>query len=282
MARRGSNPATATRPARDTRAARRETGSIAPPRPADDPAERPDRPSTAVDRAAFRTGVRAGAPFAAASILLAVSFGALAVDAGFPTVAAVAMSAVVFAGSAQLAALATVASGGTLGVALATAALAHSRFLPMGIALGPSLPGGPVRRGLEGQAMVDASWAMAARPDGTFDRSFLFGSTAIQYVAWVLGTALGAFGGDAIGDTDRFGLDAVYPTFFLVLLIHELRSGRGRGVAAGGALIALVLIPFTPAGVPVMAASLAALIGLHARPARDASPDRRADPDAAP
>jgi 4-azaleucine resistance transporter AzlC len=222
-------------------------------------------PSVAIDRPAFRRGVRAGAPFAAASILLSVSFGALAVDAGFPTIAAVVMSAVVFAGSLQLAALSVVTAGCTLLAALGTAALAHSRFLPMGIALGPSLPGGPLRRGLEGQATVDASWAMAAREDGTFDRSFLLGATAIQYVAWVAGTAVGAFGGDAIGDTDRFGLDAVYPTFFLVLLIHELRSGRGRGVASAGALIALLLIPFTPPGVPVMAASLAALVGLRRR-----------------
>lgn len=220
----------------------------------------------AIDRPAFRRGFRAGAPFAAASGLLSVTFGALAVDAGFPAIAAVLTSALVFAGSAQFAALAVVTSGGTLGAALGTAALAHSRFLPMGIAIGPSLPGGPVRRGIEGQAVVDASWAMAARPDGTFDRSFLFGSTAIQYAVWLLGTVIGAYAGDAIGDTDRFGLDAVYPTFFLVLLIHELRGGRGHRIAAAGALIALALIPFAPAGVPVMAASLAALVGLRSRP----------------
>lgn len=175
------------------------------------------------------------------------------------------MSVVVFAGSAQFAAVAIVAAGGGLGAAVVAAALVNSRFLPMGIALGPSLPGGPVRRGLEGQAVVDASWAMAARPDGTFDRSFLLGSTSVQYVTWIAGTAAGALGGGLIGDTDRFGLDAIYPTFFLVLLITELRSGRGRGVAAAGALIALVLVPFTPAGVPVLAASLAALAGLRTR-----------------
>ena len=119
---------------------------------------------------------------------------------------------------------------------------------------------------------------MSARPDGTFDRSFLFGATAIQYVAWVLGTALGAYGGDALGDTDRLGLDAVFPTFFLVLLIHELRQGRGRSVAAGGALIALALIPFTPPGVPVMAASLAALVGLHARDGSGPPPEGKPTP----
>lgn len=220
-------------------------------------------------------------PFAAAGFLLSLSFGALAVDTTFPVVAAILMSAIVFAGSAQFAAVAIVAAGGSLGAAVAAGALMNSRFLPMGIALGPSLPGGPVRRSLEGQAVVDASWAMAARPDGTFDRSFLLGSTAIQYVTWIMGTVAGAVGGGAIGDTDRFGLDAIYPTFFLVLLISEVRGGRGRGVAAAGALIALALIAVAPPGVPVLAASLAALAGLRTRGIRAPSPHpegRRDDP----
>ena len=52
----------------------------------------------------------------------------------------------------------------------------------MGAALGPSLPGGALKRAAQGQAVVDASWAMAARGDGTFDRWQLFGATALQYV----------------------------------------------------------------------------------------------------
>jgi 4-azaleucine resistance transporter AzlC len=260
-------------PARDRSGRTRDDRGIVPARP----------PST-IDRDAFRTGLRAGAPYAAAGFLLSLSFGALAVDSGFPTLAALLMSAIVFAGSAQFAAVAIVSAGGGLGAAVVAAALVNSRFLPMGIALGPSLPGGPVRRGLEGQAVVDASWAMASRPDGTFDRSFLLGSTAIQYVTWVAGTAAGAFGGGLIGDTDRFGLDAIYPTFFLFLLISELRAGRGRGVAAAGALIALVLIPVAPPGVPVLAASLAAVVGLRTRGAGDAAGPAAvtADADRAP
>ena len=38
-----------------------------------------------------------------------------------------------------------------------------------------------------------------------------------------------------------------------------------RGVAAAGALIALVLVPFTPPGVPVLVASLAAFAGIARR-----------------
>src|SRR3954465_13672287 len=154
----------------------------------------------------WRAGLRAGAPFAAAGFLLSLSFGVLAREAGFSAVQAIVMSAIVFAGSAQFAALAIVAAGGGLGAAVAAAAMMNSRFLPMGIALAPSLPGGPVSRAAQGQTVVDASWAMANRGDGTFDRWFLFGSTAVQYVTWLAGTAAGALGGDALGDPDRLGL----------------------------------------------------------------------------
>jgi 4-azaleucine resistance transporter AzlC len=250
--------------------------AAAPETPAEDAAEREPGAGASphhepLDRAVFRRGVRAGIPFSVASGLVALSFGTLAVDVGFPVLAAIVMSAVVFAGSAQFATLTIVAGGGGLGAAVLAAVLVNSRFLPMGVALAPSLPGGPVARALQGQAVIDASWAMAARPDGSFDRSFLFGFTALQYATWVVGTALGAFGGNLLGDTDRFGFDAIFPTFFLVLLITELREGRGRGVAAAGALIALALIPFTPTGVPVLAASAAALVGLRQRGLPDPS-----------
>ena len=59
------------------------------------------------------------------------------------------------------------------------------------------------------------------------------------------------------------GLDALFPAFFLYLLLVELRERRARPAAAIGALIAIALVPVAPAGVPVLAASLAALIGLR-------------------
>ena len=146
----------------------------------------------------------------------------------------VATSALVFAGSAQFAALAVVTGGGTLAAAIAAATLMNGRFLAMGVAIAPSLPGGPVARGLQGQAVVDASWALANRGDGTFDRWLLFGTTLPQYVTWTLGTVAGVYGGSLIGDTDRLGLDAVFPTFFLGLVLAEMRDPRSRVVALLG------------------------------------------------
>jgi 4-azaleucine resistance transporter AzlC len=210
----------------------------------------------------FRQGVRLGIPYAAAGFVLSLSFGVIARQAGFSALQAIVMSLVVFAGSAQFAAVSIVGGAGGVLSAIAAAGLMNSRFLPMGIALAPSLPGGGVSRAAQGQAVVDASWALASEGDGTFDRWRLFGTTAPQYVTWALGTVTGALMGSGV-DIHRFGLDAIYPTFFLALLIAELRDERARGVAAAGALIALALVPIAPAGIPILVASVAALIGLR-------------------
>jgi 4-azaleucine resistance transporter AzlC len=222
-------------------------------------------------RERFRQGLRLGVPFAIAGGLLATSFGVVAREAGLPAIAAIAMSAIVYAGSAQFTAIAILAAGGGVGAAVGAAALMNSRFLPMGVALAPSLPGRALWRAAQGQTVVDASWAIAAREDGTFDRWLLFGSSAVQYVTWTGGTVLGVFGGSLLGDPHKLGLDALYPAFFLALLISEARSRRARSSAALGAAIALVLVPLTPAGVPVLVASLAALIGLTRRAQAEAA-----------
>jgi predicted branched-subunit amino acid permease len=175
------------------------------------------------------------------------------------------MSAIVFAGSSQFAALAVLASGGGAAAAIVAGALLNLRFLAMGVALAPSLRGGPLRRAAEGQAVVDASWALANRGDGRFDRDLLVGATLAQYPCWVIGTAIGALGGGVLDDPRTLGLDAIFPAFFLALMWDDLRDRRALAVAAAAAALALALVPFTPAGVPVIAACLPAIIGARRR-----------------
>jgi len=206
-----------------------------------------------------------GAPFAVAGCILAMSFGILAGEAGLTDVEAVIFSAIVFAGSAQFASVSIIAGGGGAGAAVAAATLMNSRFLPMSAAVGPSFSGGALKRAAKGQTVIDASWALSSRGDGTFDEALLLGASAIAYFSWVTGTAVGAIWGDRLGDPDALGLDAIFPAFFFGLLLNELRSRRARGVAALGTALALALVPFTPAGVPVLVASLASLAGLTRR-----------------
>lgn len=213
----------------------------------------------------FRPGIRTGIPFGLAAFVAGISFGVVARPV-MGTVAPIVMSVVVFAGASQFGAAAVLAAGGDALTAIATGIMLNARFLPMGIAVSRALKGGPWRRALEGQAIVDASWAAAHMGGGRFDRYMLIGSTIPQYPGWVIGTAIGVFGAGALGDPKAIGLDAVFPAFFLALLWSEAAaSGRARIAALGGAAIAFALTPLLPAGLPILLASAAALIGLRAR-----------------
>ena len=208
----------------------------------------------------YRAGLRAALPLIVPTGLIGMVFGVNAADAGWGSLAPIVMSIVVFAGSAQFALLSVLSDGGTLIAALAAAVLINMRFLVMGIALAPSLVGGRVRRALEGQTLVDASFVLAANGDGTFARRRLIGATAPQFLVWVVGTAVGVLAGDSIPDPEALGLDVLFPAFFLALLAAELRIPERRVIAAAAAVIALVLVPFAPAGVPIVAACGAVLL----------------------
>ena len=118
--------------------------------------------------------------------------------------------------------------------------------------------------------MVDASWALASRGGGRFDREFMMGATLPQVVAWIGGTVIGVLGSDVVGDVQRLGLDAIFPAFFMALLVDELRGG-GQTIAAAliAAALSLALVPLVPPGVPVIAACAGAL-GLRSGPRDDA------------
>jgi 4-azaleucine resistance transporter AzlC len=209
-----------------------------------------------------RSGIRAGLPIALPTLLLGVSFGVLARPV-MGSIAPIVMSVVVFSGAAQFAALSVLAVGGAAGAAIAAGVLMNARLLPMGFAIGPALPGGVGARAAQAQAIVDASFAMASRGDGTFDRGLLLGATIVQGVGWITGTVIGVVVGPVVSDPQVLGLDGIFPAFYLTLLVAEARGRRALMAAAVGAVITLTLMPFVPVGIPIIVASVGALIGLR-------------------
>ncbi len=218
--------------------------------------------TTTAENATLSDGIRAGLPLVLPTFAIGTSFGVLA-EPEIGAVAAIAMSVIVFAGAAQFASVSILAAGGSLASAVSAGLLVNARFLPMGLAVAPALHGGSLQRAAEAQTMVDASWAIANRGDGTFDRLLMMGATITQGAAWWGGTIVGALAGSLLGDPETLGLDALFPAFYLALLAEELRDRTALASALLGAAIALALVPFTPPGVPVVAASLAALLGLR-------------------
>ena len=210
----------------------------------------------------YRDGIRAILPLMPAIVAFGASFGVLARAAGVDALAAVVMSATTFAGSAQFAVVSVLGAGGTAAAAIGAAVLLNGRYLPMAVAASGAFRGGPVRRLLEAQLLVDESWALSSREDG-FDRKVLVGAGGLLYLGWNAGTAVGVIAGDSLADPATLGLDAAFPALFLALLVPLLRH-RSTPVMAAllGAAIALALTPITPAGVPVIAATAACAVGL--------------------
>jgi 4-azaleucine resistance transporter AzlC len=203
--------------------------------------------------------------FGLAVFATAFSFGVLARPV-MGTVAPIVMSIVVFSGAAQLGSLAILTAGGSVGAAIAAGILLNARYLAMGLALAPSLGGRPLSRTAFGMATVDASWAAASTGDGRFDPWYMVGVTVPQYIGWVLGTVVGVLVGSSLGNPETLGLDALFPAFFVALLYEEARRRRKLVAAGGGAGIALVLTPIMPPGLPILVASLAAVVASRMRP----------------
>ncbi len=113
--------------------------------------------------------------------------------------------------------------------------------------------------------MIDETTAMALAQDGEADkrRAFLLTGASV-FVFWNTGTLIGALAGGGIDPRD-LGLDALFPAVFIALLAPQLRRPGAPAAAIAGVVVALVLLPFTPAGVPVMAAAAAGVIALAAR-----------------
>jgi 4-azaleucine resistance transporter AzlC len=203
--------------------------------------------------------MRRGLPFGIAVFAIAISFGVLARPV-MGSVAPIVMSIVVFSGAAQFGALAVLHAGGGTGAAIAAALLLNARYLAMGVALAPSLRGRSLSRAAFAMTTVDASWAAASTGGGRFDPWFMVGASIPQYAGWVLGTIIGVLIGGSLGNPDDYGLNALFPAFFIALLFEEVH-GRPRAAAAlGGAAIALLLTPLAPAGLPILAAAAAAVV----------------------
>lgn len=210
----------------------------------------------------IRDGVRAALPLAPSPLLFGLTYGVLADATGFGAAAAVVMSATTFAGSAQFAAVSVLDAGGTIAAAILAAIFLNARYVAISVTVASIFPGGRARRLVESQAIVDESWALSGRR-GRFEWPILVGSGLVFYVLWVGSTALGTVLGGVLEDPNALGLDAAFAALFLALAVGYLRERRAQQAAALAGVSTLLLIPVAPAGVPIIAASAACLLGLR-------------------
>jgi predicted branched-subunit amino acid permease len=192
------------------------------------------------------------------------AFGAASVAAGLSVLQSCLLSLLAFTGGTQFAVVGVVAGGGAPGAALAGGLLLGSRNTLYAMRLAPMLRVRGVRRLVAALGTIDESTAMAVgQPNEELGRVAFWWTFAGVFTFWNLTTLLGAVAGSLI-DPATVGLDAVVPAAFLALLAPRLRAGvLERRIAAVAALIAFLLIPITPAGVPVLTACAALLVAFQ-------------------
>ncbi len=189
------------------------------------------------------------------------AFGAAAVAAGLSVLQTCLLSLLAFTGGTQFAVVGVVAGGGSLAAALASGLLLGSRNTLYAMRLAPLLRVRGGRRLAAALGTIDETTAMAVgQTEAELARVAFWWTFGGVFACWNLSTLLGAIAGSIV-DPETVGLDAVVPAAFLALLAPRLRAGAvERRVAIAGAVIALALIPFTPPGVPVLAACGALLL----------------------
>jgi len=211
-----------------------------------------------------RSIVRDALGIAIASGAYALSFGAISTTAGLNLLQTVALSVLMFTGASQFALIGVVGAGGSVWAGAATAALLGSRNALYGLRLSSLLDLRGWRRPAASHFVIDETTAMAIAHESPPLSRYAFWATGLLLFAfWNIGTLVGALATHALPDPKAFGLDAAPPAAFLALLAPRLHAREPIAIALAAGVIALVLLPFVPPGVPLLAvALLVALFGI--------------------
>lgn len=215
-------------------------------------------------RAAIGLGIYAG--------VFGATFGAVSVSSGLTVGQTMILSLVMFSGASQFA-FVGVAAAGSPWAAIPAALLLGVRNAFYGVPISEILSPRGWRRLVTAHFVIDETTAMAVAQAEPRAKRYAFWSTGlILCVLWQTGSLTGALVGTAI-DPAQFGLDVAAPAVFLALLWPALKSRSGKVIAMLGGLVAFLLIPVAPAGVPVIAAAgvaIAAGLLTRAAPKQDA------------
>ena len=197
----------------------------------------------------------------------ALSFGAISTTSGLTILQTIALSTLMFTGASQFAMVGVIGAGGSVWTGAATAALLGTRNALYGMRLASLFGRTGAKRALAAHFVIDETTAMAIARDSAPESRFAFWATGIAvFTLWNLGTLIGALATHALPDPKVLGFDAAPPAAFLALLAPRLRAREPMAIALAAGVVALICLPFVPAGVPLLiVALLVALFGVLRR-----------------
>lgn len=191
------------------------------------------------------------------------AFGAAAITSGFSVLQTCLLSLLLFSGASQFAVVGVIGAGGSALSAIATGSLLGLRNGLYGMRMAPLLKLRGLKKVLGAQITIDESTGVAINqePRGSGASKYGFWATGIGvYIFWNIFTLIGALGAQSLGDPSAWGLDAAVPAAFLGLVWPGLTNNKSRIVALLAVIVALLLIPIAPAGVPIITTVVIAIV----------------------
>jgi predicted branched-subunit amino acid permease len=210
-------------------------------------------------------GVKDSVGLAFSVLIYGVIFGLLAKTAAMSLAEAMLMSGVVYSGSAQMVAVNAMEAGripvGTAAFAVATTILLlNARYMLYGAAIRPWLGQcSPLQAYGTLMIMGDGSWilSMKANAAGERDAGYLFGSSALMFLPWLGGTAIGVLAGAFAANPRALGLDFMLIAFSAALAVGLVKGRSDVAALIAASVAAIAADRFLPPGFAVMAAAAA-------------------------
>ena len=195
--------------------------------------------------------------------LYGIAFGAAGIAAGFSILQTCLLSLLTFSGASQFAVVGVMGAGGSALSGIATASLLGIRNTLYGLRMAPILKVRGWKKVVAAQITIDESTGVAIGQENLGREAMQHGFWLTGfgvYVLWNFFTLLGALGAQAMGNPSAWGLDAAVPAAFLGLVWPRIVSRFERTLAVTALLLAILLSPYIPAGLPIILTALLAVI----------------------
>ncbi len=178
-------------------------------------------------------------------IPIGFAYGVLAQQAGLSTLNILLMSIIVYAGSSQFIAVGLFAAAVPGLTIILTTFVVNLRHMLFSAALSPYLRGWKAPElALFSYELTDESFAIhsVAFAEKVPAKPEIIAINMTAQVAWILGSALGAFAGQLVSDVKPLALDYTLPAMFIALLVMQFRQKSDVVVAVAAGLLCVGLV----------------------------------------
>ncbi len=196
----------------------------------------------------LKMGIRDGLPIGIGYLAISFAFGLMAAQMGLSVIEAVFISALNLTSAGQLAALPILAGGGTLAELVLAQLFINARYSLMSISLSQKFDKSVRTRDrfYLSLALTDEIFAVAVGKGQPLGRRYVRGLIVAPYIAWTLGTLLGAISGNLLPEVIVMALSISMYAMFVAILTPAAMSSRPVAICVIAAAALSALFYYAP------------------------------------